>query len=219
MRSNRYANVAATLALVLSLAGTATAASVALITGRDVKNGSLRGIDLGDHSVGAKKLKRHSLSSRYLRTGSVTGRAVEDGTLTLDDLASGVIDGLQGPAGDPGPAGPRGPAGDSIKLAGYVQTDPQTLPGDGNFHSVWSMNFAATADQVFILTGSIGNPQAGCQVDEQVTIDGVPAPSVFNGAGFLTFSSGPHTISYEVRADCPIDIPSQEAILIPFTLP
>jgi hypothetical protein len=231
--SNRYANVAATLALVFSLAGTATATSITLVTGRQVKDGSLTGADLRNNSVGASKLKAHSLTAKYLRLGSLTNREIRDGTLTLGDLSGETIAALKGTKGDPGPAGPQGaagsagaqgatgaqgPAGTAIKLAGYVKTDAQTLPGDGTFHSAWSIDFTSTANQLFILTGMIGNPSAGCTVDQQITVDGTPDPTVFNG-GFLTFPAGAHRISYEVSASCPIDVPAQQAILIPFNLP
>ncbi len=224
-RSNRYASVAATLAVVLSLAGTATATTVALITGDDVKDGSLSGADLANHSVGGKKLKRHSIRAKHLRVGSVTHRQVRDGTLTFGDLSSDAIAALKGAKGEPGPAGPQGPAGppgpagNSIKLAGYVKTDPQTLPGDSQFHSAWSINFSSTADQLFILTGQAGGANANCQLDEQFTIDGAPMSSVFNGGGFLSLPAGAHTASYDLRASCPIAVPNQEVVLIPFIRP
>jgi hypothetical protein len=240
LRSNRILITAAGLVLVSALAGTATATSITLITGRDVKNGSLWGVDVANHSLGARKLKPRSLTGKYVRIGGLTGREVGNGTLTLKDLsraslaalagaggtqgtsgAQGAV-GPQGPAGAQGPAGPQGPAGapgTGIKLAGYVKTGPQTLPGDSTFHAAWSMQFSALPNQVFIVTGKIGLPPGPpCSVDEQVTVDGTPAPSVFNG-GFLTLTPGSHTLSYEVSAACPIDVPDQEAILIPFTLP
>jgi hypothetical protein len=236
-RTSRYASAAATLALLFSLAGTAAATSITLITGHQVKDGSLSGADLADHSVPAKKLKGRSLTARYLRLGSLTNREVRDGSLTLADLSRGTIETLKGAKGDQGragaqgaegapgaqgPAGPRGeagPPGSTIKLAGYVKVDAQTLPGDSALHSAWSMSFSSSANQLFILTGNIGNPSAGCAIDQQITVDGAADPSVFNGAGFLTFPAGAHTLSYEVSASCPIDVPNQEAILIPFLLP
>ena len=80
------------------------------------------------------------------------------------------------------------------------------------------MSFTAGANQVFIMTGNIGSYSAGCSVDQQVLIDGVADPSVFNGA-FLQFSAGAHTVAFELRADCPIDVGPQQAVLIPFTKP
>jgi len=229
-RSNRYATVAATLALLFSLAGTATATSITLITGHQVKDGSLSGADLANNSVGAKKLKARSLTAKYFRLGSLTNREVRDGTLTLGDLSSDTIAALKGAKGDTGPAGPQGaagpagaqgaagpqgPAGIGIRLAGYVKTSAQTLPADSAFHSAWSMSFTATANQLFILTGNIGNYSCN-STDQQITVDGTPMP--FNGAGLLALPAGAHTLSYEVRTSC-IDVPNQEALLIPFTRP
>jgi hypothetical protein len=232
----------ALIALIFVLAGTATATTIVLITGHEVKDGSLTGVDLADRSIGARKLTRHALTAINVRAGSLTTREVTDGTLKLTDFSATALATLQngavapgtpgatgpagpvgpqgpaGSAGPQGPAGPAGPAGSSIKLAGYAETGAQTIPGDSSFHSAWSMTFTAAADQRFIMTGSIGNPSAGCSIDQQVVIDGTPDPSVFNG-GLLQFTAGSHTVSYEVRADCPIDLPAQQAILIPFTLP
>jgi hypothetical protein len=254
--SNRYATVAATLALVFSLAGTATATSITLITGRDVKDGSLSGRDLANRSVSAKKLKRHSLTglqvkkgslsgadlanrsvsasklkahsltAEYLRLGTLTNRQIRNGTLTISDFSKKTVaafkgaKGAEGPTGAQGAVGPAGPAGTGIKLAGHVKTDPQTLPGDGMFHSAWSMSFTAAANQLFIITGAIGGAtDSGCSaLEQQVSVDGTPVPSVLNG-GFLTFSAGAHTLSYDLKDSCQIDVPNQEAILIPFILP
>ena len=237
-RSNRYASVAATLALVFSLTGTAAATS-GLITGRQVKDGSLTGADIANRSVGAKKLKLRSLTTKQLQVGSVTSGNIRNGSLTVADASPALLAalrgahgaaGAQGPAGAAGQqgavgpqglAGPQGPAGSpgsGIQLAGYVDVGPQTFPGDSAFHTAFSMSFTAGANQVFIMTGNIGSYSATCSVDQQVLIDGTPDPSVFNGA-FLTFSAGAHTIEYQLRADCPIDVGRQQAVLIPFTTP
>jgi hypothetical protein len=229
-RSNRYASVAATLALVFSLTGTAAATSITLITGRQVKDGTLTGADIANRSIGAKKLKLRSLTTKQLQVGSVTSGEVRNGSLTVADASPALLAalhgatgpaGAQGPAGPqgaPGPQGPAGAPGNGIQLAGYVQEAAQTLPGDSAFHTVFSMSFTAGANQVFIMTGNIGSFSAACSVDQQVLIDGTPDPSVFNGA-FLTFSAGAHTIAYQLRADCPIDVGPQQAVLIPFTTP
>jgi hypothetical protein len=244
-RSNRYVSVAATLALVFALTGTAAATSVTLISGSQVKDGSLSGVDLADGSIGARKLKPRSLTARHLGSGSVTSRQLRDRSIAAVDLSAGLLAalrgaqgergpagalgaaGAQGPAGPQGDAGPQGPAGPQgavgppgtgIQLAGYVETGPQALPGDSTFHAAWSVTFTAGENQLFIMTGNIGSFSAGCAVDQQVTIDGVPDSTVFNG-GMLTFSPGSHTIAYELRADCPIDVAPQQAVLIPFTKP
>ena len=87
-----YANVTATLALVLA-AGTGGAwAAGELLTGKDVKNASLTGADLRKGSVGIDRLRPAEVAK--LRGPGVVG-------------ASGAI----GPSGSAGPAGPAGPAG------------------------------------------------------------------------------------------------------------
>jgi hypothetical protein len=237
--SNRYASVAATLALVFALTGTATAASITLITGRQVKDGSLSGADIANRSIGAKKMRLRSLTTKQLKRGSVTSGEIRNGSLTVADFSPtllALLHGAAGPAGAQGPAGPQGapgprgaagaagPAGPAgapgtgIQLAGYIVEDAQTLPGDSTFHTVFSMSFTAGPNQLFILTGNIGSYSAGCSVDQQVLIDGTPDPTVFNGA-FLTFSAGAHTVAYQLQAGCPIDVGPQQAVLIPFTTP
>ena len=208
-----------------------------------MKDGTLTGADVANRSLGAKKLKLHSLTAKQLRAGSITSGEVRNESLTVADFSPALLallhsgtgaagaqgpagpQGATGPQGAPGPqgaAGPQGPAGapgTGIQLAGYVDEDAQTLPGDSTYHTVFSMSFTAGANQVFILTGNIGSYSAACPVDQQVLIDGSPDSSVFNGAAFLTFSAGAHTLEYQLQAGCPIDVGPQQAVLIPFTKP
>lgn len=78
--------IAAAVLLVVAMAGSATAA--ALITGKDVKNGSLTG----------KDVKNSSLAGTDVKNGSLTGQDVKDGTLAEADLAAGVKAKLNAPA-------------------------------------------------------------------------------------------------------------------------
>jgi hypothetical protein len=59
MRRTAYANVVATLALIIAVGGTSYAA--VKITGKDVKNGSLSGKDVKDASLTGKDLKKQSV--------------------------------------------------------------------------------------------------------------------------------------------------------------
>jgi hypothetical protein len=181
-RSPRYANVAATLALLFSLAGTGTAATftVATLTGKDVK----------------------------------------DGSLTLRDLSPTALQTLKGAKRS------ATKAADSLKLAGYVKTSPQTLPDDSSFHSIWSINFKAAENNLFILTGNFGGASTpGCsggdsQYSERVLLDGTDLGTP--PQGFLSFTPGNHTLTYEIRGDCPgspVNVQGQEIVMIPFTLP
>ena len=70
-----YANVVATLALVVALGGTSYAASQ--LTGKDVRNESLRGKDVKDSS----------LKGRDVKDGSLTGADLQKQSVPLDRLS------------------------------------------------------------------------------------------------------------------------------------
>jgi hypothetical protein len=99
----KYADVAATVALVLSLSGTAYAATVIYsaniadntILGRDVHDGALTGTDV--------------------LNGSLTGADVKDGSLGLADISDSAEATLKGQKGDKGDPGTPGLPGDPGK--------------------------------------------------------------------------------------------------------
>lgn len=88
-----YANVTATLALVVALGGTSYAAVT--ITGKNIRNGSVGTADLGTGAVTSSKVRNHSLQQVDFKPG---------------ELSAGPR-GAAGPAGPAGAAGPQGPAG------------------------------------------------------------------------------------------------------------
>ncbi|MCB1016546.1 MAG: hypothetical protein KDB10_15760 [Acidimicrobiales bacterium] len=77
-----YANVTATLALVVALT-TGTAYAAATITGADIVNGSITQADIASNSLGGKVIKNGAVRSVDILDGSVTG----------SDLAAGSVDG------------------------------------------------------------------------------------------------------------------------------
>ena len=197
-RSTRYANVAATLALLFSLAGTGTAASLTI--------------------------------ARVL-PGSVTGTEIRDGSLTLRDLSPASLKRLGATK-----RSADSQVASSLKLAGYIKTSPQTMPDDSSFHPNWSFKFKSASKQIFILTGNFGNASTpgcgsgGSQYSERVLLDGgllwehdSDGTNIGTQPGLgMTFPSGNHTLSDELRGDCPgfpVNVPNQEIVMIPFTLP
>jgi hypothetical protein len=97
-----FANVVSVLALFVALGGSATAA--VLITGKNVKDGTLTGKDIKNNSVGSIDVK--------------------DGDLLAKDFKPGqLVAGAPGPAGPQGAQGPQGPKGD--------KGDPGTPGKDG----------------------------------------------------------------------------------------
>jgi hypothetical protein len=232
LRSTRYANIVSTLALLFALAGTATAAGLPqLISGSQIKNGSITGEDLADRSIGATKLSAAAIAELHAVKASA-GPAGPAGPAGLAGPA-----GPAGPAGEAGSQGPTGasgatgatgaagPAGTTITLAGYAKTADQTVAADSAFHTIWSISVNVATTQIFIVTGALGgsNIPGNCTTSggttDQLLIDGSPPTS---NSGFVTFAPGIHTITYAVSDDCagqPADVPAQEVIVIPFTLP
>jgi hypothetical protein len=119
LRGAGYANVTATIALVIALGGTSYAA-----------------VTLPRNSVGAAQIRSNAVNATKIKNGSVTGTDVKDGSLTKADFEFGqLVAGPAGPAGptgakgDPGAtgaAGPQGPKGDK----GDPGIAPPTTPGN-----------------------------------------------------------------------------------------
>ena len=88
-----FANVVSVLALFVALGGTATAA--VLVTGKNVKDGTLTGKDIKNNSVASADVKDRSLLAKDFKPGQ---------------LVSGAP-GPVGPAGAPGEPGAKGDTG------------------------------------------------------------------------------------------------------------
>ena len=82
---------AAAIAAVIALSASTGAVASALITGADVKNGTLTSADL--------------------KNDGVKGKDIRDGSLTSGDLSAAALSALKGAQGPAGPAGPAGPTG------------------------------------------------------------------------------------------------------------
>jgi hypothetical protein len=93
-----YANVLATLALFLTLGGSAYAA--AKLTGDDIKN--------------------RSLSAQEIKRGSLTGTEIKNRSLRAREFAAGVL--VQGAKGDKGDKGDKGEKGDKGDTGGVDTT-------------------------------------------------------------------------------------------------
>jgi hypothetical protein len=92
--SGRYANVTATMALVVALGGSAYAANT--IRSSDIKNGQVKRVDLANNAVTSGKVRNGTLLSKDFKSGQIP--AGPRG-------ATGAI-GASGPKGDKGDTGP-----------------------------------------------------------------------------------------------------------------
>jgi len=100
--NGRYANVTATLALIVALGGTSYAAIV-----------------LPANSVGSRQLKKRAVTNSKLRANAVTSATVRNGSLRAKDFKAGQL-----------PAGPAGPAGATAivsRLGGSSPVEPGAL--------------------------------------------------------------------------------------------
>ena len=109
--------IVALIALIVASAGVGVGAS--FITGKRIKNGSIRGVNIKNHSIGKAKLKGNFQGPRGT-TGATGARGLQ---------------GLQGL---------RGPAGEAVAYA-RVAADGALEPGDGGKQEV--KNIAASSIQ------------------------------------------------------------------------
>src|SRR3954447_14563716 len=97
--NGRYANVTATMALVVALGGSAYAANT--VRSRDIKNGEVKRVDLANDAVTSGKVKNGALLSQDFKQGQLpAGQKGDRG----DRGAPGVA-GAIGPKGDKGDKG------------------------------------------------------------------------------------------------------------------
>lgn len=122
--NGRYANVTATMALVVALGGSAYAANS--IRSSDIQNGQIKTADIGTGQV----------RNADLGANAVTSGKIRNGTLLPQDFQAGAL-----AAGPAGPAGPRGLTGatGAAGAAGAAGADGAdgaagaTGPSDGFF--------------------------------------------------------------------------------------
>jgi hypothetical protein len=106
--NGRYANVTATMALVVALGGSAYAANT--IRSRDIKNGEVKRVDLANNAVTSAKVKNGTLMSKDFKSGQLPG-------------------GPRGAAGAPGANGSKGDTGPSDAFQAFRNTiSPPPLP-------------------------------------------------------------------------------------------
>ena len=192
-----YANVTASLALFVALAGTATAA---VTLPRD----SVAARQIRADAVRSPEIAKDAVRSPEIRAGAVRSPELEDGGVRLEDIAGGARDAL---AGAEGPRGPAGPPGTSrVRI---LEADAVTVPGCDEFSARSCSALASMSPGLsdalvtakFSLSGTFGlrtscaltqglleqttldeASQLGLDVDfgnEQVTLTAVAGPTGF----------------------------------------
>lgn len=101
-------------ALVIAVvAGGSGAMAGSLVTSHDIKNQTIRSVDIARGGVGSSEVRNQSLHSVDIAKGGVGHSEIRNGTIGEPDLSSQVLTKLNtlGEKGDPGPQGPKGDTG------------------------------------------------------------------------------------------------------------
>lgn len=167
--SGRYANVTATIALVVAMGGTSYAAVT--ITGKNIKNGSVGSVDIARNAITSAKVKNGSLLRQDFRAGQLPA-------------------GPTGPAGATGPTGPMGPAGAQGIPGTAAAKGDKGDKGDPGTNGTNGANGAAGSDAIPAvglsslpdpILVSTANPTAWVTVTgltQAITVPGGPARRV-----------------------------------------
>lgn len=110
--SGLYANVTATLALVIALSGTSYAAIT--ITGKDIRNNTITGADIKDGTI----------RGADIAGSTITSAKVRNQTLLAGDFKAGQL-----PAGAPGATGPAGTSGSANVIVNYGRSAAEVPVG------------------------------------------------------------------------------------------
>jgi hypothetical protein len=156
LRRTSYANVTATLALVIALGGTSYAAVA--VTGADVKNGSLTGRDVKNNSLRGRDVQ--GIHGWDIEDGAVKGIDIADHSIMSRDLHGSVLDGaLKGAKGDAGAKGETGAAGTTnvVVRTNNVSTALTTC-----------RDLAASEGGPYLCSGTV-DKTAGCDPGERAT--------------------------------------------------
>jgi hypothetical protein len=89
--SRHYANVVATLALVIALTGTAAIASGVLVTSKTIRNGSILTQDIHKDAVKSSDIGTGAVASADLRDGSVGTADIGEGGVESGDIGTGQV--------------------------------------------------------------------------------------------------------------------------------
>ena len=121
--SARYANVTATLALMVALSGTAYAA--VSVTGKDIRNGTIRGADIANGTITSSKIRNRTIRSSDVAASAISSRNVRDASLEARDFKAGQL-----PAGIAGPPGPPGTNATASVIVREAQSPAPIAAGD-----------------------------------------------------------------------------------------
>jgi hypothetical protein len=173
--NGRYANVTATLALVVALGGTSYAAA-----------------KLAPNSVGAAQLKRNAVTTAKVKDGTLQAADFQAGTITPGKDGPRGPQGAAGPAGAPGAKGDKGDTGDPC-----LSSDPACRGPNGaaGFSAISTSALAFPASTASTTVQSLDLPAGKYIVDARVNAhdtgaDSTVACSLASGATTIDSMGG-----------------------------
>jgi len=164
-----YANVVATLALVLAIGGGSVYAASEIgkndVKSKNIAKGAVKTSDLAALAVTGAKVKEAAITGANLQDGTVTAADIQDGTITGGDIAAGVIPQLDADVAGSATAGAQGGLNANT-------TSPLPLSGTTSFTPSAGDVTAITAEAQFtIATTNVANQ---CSPDVHVLVNGIP---------------------------------------------
>lgn len=187
----RVTSVAIGATLLVSLGGVGGAVAAGQLGSKDIKDHSVRTVDLAKRAVGAKQLKKAAVRSRQLKNGGVMPA---DLSARVQELIATAVTGPAGPAGETGPMGPAGPAGGPVGPEGPQGPEGPAGPaGPAGVSGYEVVNAATTLSGGGAKTVSVACPGGkvavggGARSDVQATLAG--SYPVDAGSGWATVVS------------------------------
>lgn len=182
--NGRYANVTATLALIVALGGTAYAANT--IRSSDIVNGQVKRVDLANNAVTSSKVKNNTLRGSDVKNNTLRGSDINESTLGIVPAATNAVSASN--AGNASALGGKSLA-EIATASAFGQSATVTASLGGAFVTVASANITTTAaSSRVIATGSAeifgSNASAQCRI-------------VLRGVGSLAYEGDPDDIGVD----------------------
>jgi hypothetical protein len=130
------------------------------VTGENVKDQSLRGQDIGTGQISARTIKEGAVTGNKVAAGSLTAEAIKKGSLTADVFMPGEL-----PAGPPGQTGQPGQPGGVGPTTGVASTTSE-IQGALNPFAPSSSATVELATKSKLLIQGVDNYSATCGAGE-----------------------------------------------------
>ena len=186
-----YANIVATLALVLAIGGGTVYAASEIgkndVKSRNIAKGAVKTSDIAKEAITGAKVKNGTITGDELAAGTVTAEDIQDATITGGDIAAGVIPQIQADVTGSSTAGPQGGINTAATAPVPLNGTTSFTPSEGEVAAL-----AAEAQFTYATTNAANN----CSPALTLLVNGEET-RVFVGPG-STISTTPITAIGEI---------------------